>query len=240
MSGLRYTTPAGLRAQAHATTIMDRVTSQRALWRPWRGQVAFWKLLEAHRFLFYAKPRKDGISIAATHADLWETNGADAKGHMVRSVFAIDTDPKALEHLERCADMADQWEMPVRARRSAPYGLLFPNGARLDFLTMGSDEPGRGGDIHRLHITELPFGAHPEKAYHALRSACADNAAVLIETTLTTLDPFTASLWRGARRDPTTRKVELIGTEFHRHVSYVQDQKTYRLPFAKVAHADAT
>lgn len=233
MSGLRYTRAAGLSWLARRTTIMDRFTSARTLWEPHDEQEGLWQVMERHRFVFGAKPRKVGWSLAGSFATLHETDEASKQGERMRSVFAIDTDAKALEHLERAEDMAQQWRIHVRARRSAPYSLMFRGGARYDFLTMGSDEPGRGGDIHRLHITELPFGAHPEKAYHALRSACADSAPVLIETTLTTLDPFTAALWRGARRDPVTRKTIPLGTEFHRHVSFVQDQRSYRLPMVE-------
>lgn len=233
MTSLAFTTPHGLARLARATTIMDRTTSQRAWWRPNDEQLELWSLLPRHRFIFYAKPRKAGISLAGEHVLLHETNAADVAGNRTRTVFAIDTDPKALEHLERLEDMASQLKMRCKAKRSAPYSLMFPGGSKVDCLTMGSEEPGRGGDIHRLQVTELPFGAHPEKAYHALRSACADMAPVLIETTLTTLDPFTAALWRGARRDPTTRKVEVIGSEFFRHVSFVQTQKSYRLPMVE-------
>jgi hypothetical protein len=209
---------------------MNRETSTRTPWVPNDEQLELWALMARHRFLFYAKPRKVGISLGAEHVDLHETNAADVAGNRVRTVFAIDTDSKALEHLERLEDFADQLKLKHRAKRSAPYSITFPHGSKVDCLTMGSDEPGRGGDIHRLHVTELPFAATPEKAYHALRSACADMAPVLIETTLTTICPFTAALWRGGRRDPATRKIEPLGTELHRHVAFVENQRSYRLP----------
>ncbi len=234
--GLRFCTPRGLHRMARATKIMDRRTSAKVLWDVNEEQVRLWEVMHAHQHVFGAKPRKVGWSLAGVFANLQETDGADSKGNRIRTVFAIDTDAKALEHVERAEDMAEQWKIRCRARRSAPYSLTFKHGSRFDFLTMGQDEPGRGGDIHRLQITELPYAAHPERAYHALRSACADNAAVLIETTLTTLDPFTASLWRGKRRNPHSRKLEDLGTEFFRHTSFVEDQRSYRLPIVEVVN----
>lgn len=228
MSGLRYTTAHGLARVARATSIMDRITSTRELWSPNDEQCELWRMMARHRFLFAAKPRKVGFSLAGSHATLHETDEASRRGERMRSVFAIDTDIKALEHMERAEDMAQQFKIKVRAKRSPPRSLVFPSGAHYDFLTMGTDEPGRGGDIHRLHVTELPYAAHPERAYHALRTACADSAPVLIETTLATHDPFTVALWRGARRDLTTKKPIPVGTELHRYVSLVEQQQSYR------------
>lgn len=229
MTGLHYTTPYGLWRVACATTIMDIASSQRTLWVPNDEQVGFWRVMGRYQFSFGAKPRKIGWSLAGSHATLHEVAEAGKRGNRMRAVFAIDTDAKAQEHLERADDMAAQFRLRCKARRSAPYSLVFPGGSHYDFLTMGSDEPGRGGDIHRLQVTELPYAAHPEKAYHALRSSCSENAPVHIETTLTTLDPFTAALWRGQRRHPVTRQFEALGTEFHRHVSFVEAMPSYRL-----------
>lgn len=234
MSGLRFCTAKGLIRAARCTEIMNRETSGRTLWDVFEEQCLFLMKMEQYRYLFGAKPRKVGWSLTGVHATLHETDEASRRGERMRSVFAIDKDSKALEHLERAADMADQFKMFCKPRRSPPYSLTWRSGAHFDFLTMGQDEPGRGGDIHRLQITELPFAAHPERAYHSLRSACTDNAPVAIETTLTTLDPFTASLWRGARRDPVTREVEKIGSELHRFTSFVQTQKAYRLELVEV------
>jgi hypothetical protein len=234
MTGLRFTTARGLLRMARCTTIADRTTSQREMWRVNDEQVELLNVIEAHAHVFAAKPRKVGFSTAGSFATLQEMGEASTRGERMRAVFAIDKDDKALEHLERAEDWADQWKIRVSVKRSPPRALVFRSGAHYDFLTMGSDEPGRGGDIDRLQITELPYAAHPERAYHSLRSACTDKAPILIETTLTTLDPFVASFWRGARRDPVTRVVVPLGTEFHRHMSFVENQKSYRLPMVSV------
>lgn len=235
MKGLRHCTPQGIWRLARSCTIMNRETSQRAPWKCNGEQVELWDEMYRHPWLMWLKPRKVGISLAGAFALLLETEAADHVGNRMRSVFAIDQDSKALEHLERLADFCDQLELTCRVRRSAPYSVVFPHGSHVDCLTMGSDEPGRGGDIHRAQITELPFAAHPERAYHAIRSAMTDQAPLLIETTITTTCPFTVALWRGMRRDPTSKKVEAVSPELHRHVSFVADQKSYRLPMVERA-----
>lgn len=221
---------------ASALTLQDRATSARTLWKPNDEQVALWRLLCEHRYVLVAKPRKTGISTAVVLDDLLWTNAADDAGNRVRTVFAIDKDDKALEHLQRAHDFATQLGLQVKKNESAGgYRLTFPNGSRLDFVSLGGEEPGRGGDIHRLHITELPYAASPEKAYHALRSACADNAIVIIETTMTSSDAFTVALWRGWRRDEETQRQIPVGTEFTRKFFSVEDQKSYRLAEAEYA-----
>ncbi len=210
-------------------TIVNRETSARSRWIPNDEQIILWRLLEKHRHLIVAKSRKIGLSLAATEDDFLWTNCADQLGNRVRTVFAIDTDDKAQEHLERVADFADQLKVRVKVRHSAPYGLRFSNGSRLNLLTMGGEEPGRGGDIMRLHLTELPYAAHPEQAFHSLRSACTDTAPTLIETTMTP-EPFTTALWRGWKRDPVTGRQVEVGTEFKRKFFSVEEHRGYRCP----------
>src|SRR5688572_21463342 len=143
-AGLHHCSPRGLLRLARATTIMDRRTSQRILWPVSEAQTTLWGVWAQYRYVFGAKPRKIGWSLAGVFANVHETDAADMEGNRIRSVFAIDTDAKALEHVERAEDMAEQWKIRCKARRSAPYALTFKGGSRFDFLTMGQDEPGRG------------------------------------------------------------------------------------------------
>lgn len=222
-------------AIAATLSISHRETSTKQQWVPNEEQHSLWALLCQHDALFIAKPRKTGISTAWLLDDVLWTHAADDDGNKVRTVFAIDSDDKAAEHFERaerwCNDERELGSMlHAKPSRSPPRSLRFPGGSHIDFLSLGSSEPGRGGDIHRLHVTELPYAAGAEGAWHALRSACADNARIGIETTMTTLSPFVVDLWRGFRRDAATNKQIPIGTEFHRHFFRVTEQRSYRLP----------
>ncbi len=222
------------RMLAHVASILkiqDRATSVAKPWRYRREQLDLWQLQHEHQCLFLAKPRKTGISLAATHVDVQWTNHADQLGNRVRAVFAIESEDKAREHLERAASFCEQLHLVVHVNRSkGDLRITWPNKSHLDFITMGSSEPGRGGDIDRLHITELPYARDPEGSYHALRSACTDQAPIIIETTLTSLDAFTRALWYGVRRDESTGKSIAIGTEYKRHFWSVEDHASYRLP----------
>ncbi len=193
--------------------ISSRADSSRTLWKPYDEQLYLWGLLEKHQYLLVAKPRKTGISLATLLSDYIWTVNADTSGNIVRCVFAIDTDDKAKEHSKRLEHFAKQ----IGRGKPSAHGLTLPGGSEIVCMTAGGKQPGRGGDIHRLHFTELPFCADPSSSYTALRSSCADQAQVIIETTMDSIDDFTASLWDGAN-------------EFHKHFWRVEDHASYRKP----------
>lgn len=211
VDGLSRGDPAFTAAMAQQLTISSRLTSVRTRWVPYSEQLQMWALLAEHQHLIVAKPRKTGISTATELDDYLWTMAADAGGNIVRTVFAINTDDKAKEHATQLADFAKQ----IGVGRSTSYGVQFKNGSEIVCMTAGGREPGRGGTIHRLHFTELPFCDDPAKSYHALRSSCADSAQVIIETTMDSVDDFTQSLWDGTN-------------EFHKHFWRVEDHLAYR------------
>lgn len=213
----------GLTLLAVILDITSRETSEKIKWHPFPEQVGLWALMERYKRLIIAKPRKIGISLAAVLADLlWCIEHVKA-GNRVRCVFAIDTDDKCEEHLDQAHDFLLQMHVRHRVVRSkGSRRIRFPGGVRMDFLTAGGSNPARGGQIHRLHATELPFWKTPRKSFQSMRSACADNAEVLIETTMDTCDPegFTERLWDDARHGR---------NEYHAHFWSVESQQSYRL-----------
>lgn len=219
---IQTTRAEGLALIARALTINHRKTSERTPWVPYREQMRLWELLERYRCLLVAKPRKTGISTAVELADLAWTYNADCSRQQVRTVFAIDEDDKAGEHLDQYADFADQLSLPGhRVRRSkGDYQIRFRNGSRIDCITAGGSNPGRGGNINRLHVTELPFWARPRRNYQHLRSACHDNPIVVIETTMDSIDEYCEDLWTNARAGL---------NEFHPVMWLVEDHESYRM-----------
>lgn len=198
---------------AQLLTIANRQTGARAPWKPYREQRQLWDLLHRHHRIIIAKPRKTGISTATELMDLMWTHLCDSENHRVKTVIALNKFDKAEEHHANVMDMAKQLQLPVEP--SGPT-IQFPNGSEMVFLSGGGKEPGRGGDISRLHITELPYWDNPEKNYHALRSSCMDNAAIVVETTMDSIDKFTKGLWYA--RD-----------EFKKHFWRVQDHESYSM-----------
>lgn len=199
-------------------TISSRHTGARVQWEPTREQVELWHLLSRHQHLLIAKPRKTGISTAVEHDDLMWTMACDIAGACVRCIIAIDTDDKAKQHAAQLHDFARQWRW--RGVSTHAHGLAFPGGSRVDCITAGGDEPGRGGTIHRLHVTELPYWSQPAGSYHALRSSCTDSAQVIVETTMDSISEFAQHLWDGARAR---------ANRFHAHFWNVQSHASYRL-----------
>lgn len=199
---------------------MSRLTSKREMWRVFDEQASSWALMEEHRYLLLAKARKIGISTACELYDVLWTWTQDKDGHRVRCVVAIDTDAKAQEHAAQIVDFCTQLAplgLKLTARNA--HGVTFPNGSQIECVTAGGDDPGRGGQIHRLHITELPFWSKPQENYQALRSSCADNAAVVIETTMNARSQWVVKLWDDARANE---------NEFHAHFWKTQEQASYR------------
>lgn len=233
IAAIPHLTAWGMEHLARCCTLANRATGERTPWVPYAEQCELWTLLERYPYLLIAKPRKTGISTATEHVDLHWTFNADRSGNRVRAVFAINDDTKAGEHLEQYADFADQLKMPGHrvVRSKGDYSIKFRNGSRIDCVTAGGDTPGRGGTIHRLHVTELPFWAKPRKSYQHLRSACADNARVIIETTMDSTDPdgFTERLWDDA---------EAGRNEFHAHFWSVEAHQSYRLPGTLITDAE--
>lgn len=208
----------GVARIAAALTIMSRLTSKREPWHVFDEQVEAWRLMEEHRYLLLAKARKIGISTACELYDVLWTMIQDKDGNRVRCVIAIDTDAKAQEHAAQVIDFCQQ--LKIKLASTNAHGVTFPNGSRIDCITAGGEDPGRGGQIHRLHITELPFWAQPQKNYQALRSSCADTAAVVIETTMTSESEWVVRLWDDAISNV---------NEFHAHFWKVEGHKAYRL-----------
>lgn len=210
----------GLAFVARGLTINSRISSERAKWDPFNEQLSLWRLMDRHRKLLLAKPRKTGISTAAELADLCWTSNMDVVRNRVRTVFAIDEDGKAGEHLDQFEDFADQLKLPVRVKRSkGEYQVKFRNGSRIDCITAGGENPGRGGNINRLHVTELPFWSKPRRNFQNLRSACHDDPIVIIETTMDSIDDYCEELW-------TQSKAGL--NEFTAYAWFVEDQESYR------------
>lgn len=214
---------------ARHLTLMDRVTSRRVPWAPNTEQLALWRLLDEHHATIIAKPRKTGISTACTLPEVVDAMASDAEGETVYYVCAIDTDEKAEQQAKTAIDFARQLGAPARAHGN---GLLFPRSrSEVVYVTAGGRLAGRGSSIHRLRVTELPFWRTPRESYQSLRSACADSATIIIETTMDIdRDGFTRALWRGSMRDPFSSQQIPIGVEFHRHFFKVEDQASYRLP----------
>jgi hypothetical protein len=201
---------------------MSRADGTRSPWRPYHEQDELFTLLEQHLALFIAKPRKTGISTGSEFIDVLETMAADEEGNRIRTVFAIDTDDKTYEHCAQLADFAAQLEIEHDAK---DQWITFPNGSEIVCITAGGKQPGRGGTIHRLHVTELPFWKDPKGNYQALRSSCIDRPRITIETTLDPRSKFCMDLWRGVDEDG-----RALGPEFHRHFWKVEHHIAYRLP----------
>lgn len=216
---LPRTTAWGLSRLARSLTIGDRRSGDRQPWHPHPEQEELWELLERHRRLLIAKPRKIGISTGVELDDLVWTHAADRAGNRVRTVVAIDTDDKAMEHAEQFEDWIEQWK--IAGAKAHGHGITLRNGSAIDCITAGGRQPGRGGTIHRLHVTELPYWSKPRRNYQALRSSCVDSAIVCIETTMTTTDEdgFCEELWALARAGR---------NEFHAHFWKVQDHESYK------------
>jgi hypothetical protein len=219
-TALPRTTPHGLLAAVRVMRprITNLDTGASWEWEPNVEQLGLWGLTHAHQYVLVAKPRKTGISTAAEWDDVQWTHACDVGGHRVRTVIAIDTDDKAKEHAQRLHDFV----RACRFRRVGfdAHGVTFANGSRIDCMTAGGTEPGRGGDIHRLHVTELPFWRQPQRNFHALRSSCVRSAPILIETTMDPRDPFTEQLWSRARAGL---------SEWKAHFWRVSDHSAYRL-----------
>lgn len=212
-------TALGVERVAQALTISNRHTSTRTRWDVWDEQRTMWRLMETYPRILAAKARKVGISTACELWDVLWTWLQDTEGNRVRTVIAIDTDAKAIEHAAQIQDFARQ--LKIRLKSSNAHGVEFPNGSKIDCITAGGEDPGRGGTIHRLHITELPFWRQPQRNYQALRSSCSDNAQVVIETTMDLQNDaeWIMKLWDGAVAGD---------NEFHAHFWKVQDHASYR------------
>jgi hypothetical protein len=206
-------------ALARGLTISNRHTSLRSAWGPNDEQITLWQMLERYPALFCVKPRKTGISTASELWDVLWTWRHDAGNNPVRCVIAIDTDAKAQEHASQIVDFCKQ--LSITLKSSNAHGVQLANGSKIDCITAGGEDPGRGGQVHRLHVTELPFWRQPLRNYQALRSSCADTAQVLIETTMDLQnDPeWVAKLWDDAGAGL---------NEFHRHFWKVEDHRSYR------------
>ncbi len=209
----------GAEWRSSTITITDRASSLRAPWVLNSEQRDLWEMLEKHQHILAVKPRKTGISTAAEFWDVLWTWVYDRARARVRCVIAIDTDAKAIEHAAQILDFCKQ--LGIKLRSSNAHGVEMEYGSKIECITAGGDDPGRGGQIHRLHVTELPFWRQPRRNYQALRSSCADSAQVLIETTMDLQNDaeWIAKLWDDAG----------AGTnEFHRHFWRVEDQQSYR------------
>lgn len=207
----------GVSMVARGLTIMSRLTSKREPWQVFDEQVEAWRLMEEHRYLLLAKARKIGISTACELYDVLWTMVQDKDGNRVRCVIAIDTDTKAQEHAAQVIDFCSQLKIKLAGKNA--HGVTFPNGSQIECITAGGEDPGRGGQVHRLHVTELPFWAKPQENFQALRSSCADTAAVVIETTMNNRSEWVVNLWDGAKANV---------NEFHAHFWRTQSQASYR------------
>lgn len=205
---------------------MDRLTSSRAPFVANEDQTRWWEVCQRHRYVICAKPRKTGITTATILTDVVETAAADAEGHAFLCVIAIDTDDKAKRLAAQVRDFVTQ--LGVDARHNE-HGVKFRNGSEIVCATAGGFMPGRGTTIHRLHVSELPFWRTPRETYGALRSACADDASIVIETTMDQDDKnFCRDFWRGWARDEDTGNSIPIAAEFHREFFTVEDHASYR------------
>lgn len=209
-------------------TLMDRATSDRVPWVPRAEQIEAWEVMDKHPRTVFAKPRKTGISTACTLPEVVEVLAAAAAGNVFLCVVAIDTDDKAQRQAQIAVDFAQQLGAKIRPNE---HGFKTSNGAELICATAGGYMPGRGTTIHRLRCSELPFWRTPRETYQSLRSACADNTPIVIDTTMdVSTDNFPRDLWRGFRRDPVTGAQIPVGPEFHRHMFTVEHHLSYRLP----------
>lgn len=215
-----------LKRIARHLTLMDRATSTRVPWAPHAEQDALWDLLSEHRRVIIAKPRKTGISTACTLPEVVDAGAADAEGDQVYYVCAIDTDEKAGMQARTAIDFAQQLGLKIRAHAN---GFTLPRtSSEVLYVTAGGKLAGRGSTIHRLRCTELPFWRDPQREYQSLRSACADDAPIVIETTMDVdKDGYARALWRGQIRDPFSSGVLPLAPEFKRHFYKVEDHASY-------------
>lgn len=226
-----------LKKIARALTLMDRATSTRVPWTPWPEQDRVWELSEEHNRLVLVKQRKQGFSTAFTLPEVVDAMASDAEGQTVYYVTAIDTDEKASVQATTAVDFARQLGAKVRQHQN---GMTFPrSGSEVLYATAGGKMAGRGTTIHRLRCTELPYWRRPQESYQSLRSACADQTPITIETT-TENDPdgFMRGLWRGVWRDPNSGDLVPIGTEFHKEFFRVESHAPYRMDPTLISDAE--
>lgn len=210
---------------AERMTIQNRADGTRMVWQPYDEQRTMWRLLEEHDAVCAAKPRKTGISTATELVDVLETKAADEEGERIRSIFAMDDDRKLHTHHEQMVDFCEQAGFQHRAIYSkGELSITFPNGSRIELITAGASHPGRGGSIHRLHLTEVPFWPNPRRTYQELRTSCSDRPRLLIETTMDPIDQFAIDMWEGVDSEGVR-----VLPEYHRHFWSVEDHAAYRL-----------
>lgn len=186
--------PAGYLEQlAGCFSITHHETGTREVWKPNAEQCRYWQAAERHRFVYVAKPRQIGLSTAVNLDDVVFTMTADAEGHTIRTAIVVDTYEKALERIAVCADFCEQLDLDHHASNDR---VVFPGGSEIVAFSASGSGVGRSLAVQRYHLTELPYWEQPKAAFGSLMQSLSLGGRCVIETTMSTRDPFARDLWR--------------------------------------------
>lgn len=178
---------------ARLIRITHHETGTREPWEPSIEQRRYWEAQEGHRWVYVTKPRQVGMSTACNLSDVLFAVLADGSGHTVRVAIVVDTYEKALERIAVCADFCRQLGLEHHASNDR---ITFPHGSEIVAFSASGSGVGRSLAVQRYHLTELPYWEQPAEAYQSLVQSLSLGGQVVIETTMSTRDPFARDLWR--------------------------------------------
>lgn len=210
--------PSALEAIARSVSIVDHRTGATLPWVPHTEQTGLWQTCFDHDWVFAAKPRRMGGTVAVELDDMVWTLLNDSMGDRVRAGLFVDTDEKSKERVAFAASVVEQRQDLFKGVDVNSERMLCPRGSVLEFHTGSAKNAGRGGGYQRLHITELPFWQN-DTAMAALLPSMSLTSQVIVETTIDVTGPngiATQALWD----DPLNR--------FHREFFSVEQHLDYR------------